>query len=299
MGDIKRRVMRFLIPLSIGALGNSGSAGRTAVPVYINPQTFTISEAKIISKQLTKGGYVIQYWGEELPRIQASGTTGSAGIEGINILRDVYRQEQIQFRRILLDRAKEFAAEAEEALGNTPEVGAGISLVLDTITSGGFSGITDGVSSTLQAIQDAFEGSGNRSRQIELIPTLASFAVSVDLYFQGEKFRGYFTDFQVTESAQSPGLFDYTFNFEVLKRRGKRGNFMPWHRNPVGPAGNIRPASIPIQGQRLNELSFPSDAATTQEQILGGKTTTATVVEDQSAIADINNVGVNKFSKLG
>ena len=53
------------------------------------------------------------------------------------------------------------------------------------------------------------------------------------MYFQGEFFRGYFTNFNVTESAQEPGHFTYTMNFTVTRRSGKRSNFMPWHRNPL------------------------------------------------------------------
>lgn len=301
MGDVKRRVMRFLVPLTVESLGTSDRTGRAAIPVYINPQQFSITEEKIISSNLTKGGYVIQYWGEKLPRIQVSGTTGSAGVEGIEVLRKVYRHEQLQFQTVLLDRAQEFAAEIEESFADTPQVGAGIGLVLDTITSGGFSNITDGVSSTLEAIQDAFNGISGNSRQIELIPTLAAFAVSIDLYFQGEKFRGYFTDFNVTENAQTPGLFDYTFNFDVLVRRGRRKNFMPWHRSPYrggNRRNSPRPASIPIEGSVPRELSFPSEITPTQELILGGRTSRTRVRTEQASTPDTNNVGVDRFGKL-
>lgn len=300
MGDIARRTMKFLIPLSVEALATNDLTGRSVIPMYINPQSVNISETKLIQKTLTKGGYVIQYWGEDLPKLQVSGTTGSGGIEAIEILRDVYRHEQIQFERIILDRARQFALEAEDAITDTSSANAAaqISTVLNTITAGGFSSITDGVSSVLESIQNAFQVGNSQANRVELIPTLAAFAVSIDLYFQGEKFRGYFTDFQVNESAESPGLFDYTFNFEVLKRTGKRKNFMPWHRNPRDLSGQPRSASIPKAGAKTEELNFPSESATTQEQIAGTRSTTRVVVPDQSGEADINNVGVNRFSKL-
>ncbi len=71
------------------------------VEMYINPQSLTIVERKLTKETRTKGGYVIQYWGEALPEIDINGTTGSGGVEGINVLRDVYRQEQVGFNDIV------------------------------------------------------------------------------------------------------------------------------------------------------------------------------------------------------
>jgi hypothetical protein len=70
------------------------------VDMYINPQQMDIQEKKVIQKQRTKGGYVIQYWGEELMIIRIQGNTGASGIEGINILRKVYRAEQDSFQQV-------------------------------------------------------------------------------------------------------------------------------------------------------------------------------------------------------
>ena len=58
--------------------------------MYINPQQMNIDEKKVIKQQRTKGGYIIQYWGEELTTLNISGTTGSAGVEGINVLYEIY-----------------------------------------------------------------------------------------------------------------------------------------------------------------------------------------------------------------
>jgi len=67
----------------------------TAVEMYINPQNISYEDSKIITPTRTKGGYIIQYWGEELGTINLSGHTSSAGIEGINLLRMIYRIESI------------------------------------------------------------------------------------------------------------------------------------------------------------------------------------------------------------
>ena len=62
-----RKTLKFLVPKNKNALGNFSLENREVVPVYINPQQINLRERKIINKQLTKGGYVIQYWGEEMP----------------------------------------------------------------------------------------------------------------------------------------------------------------------------------------------------------------------------------------
>ena len=58
-------------------------------------------------------------------------------------------------------------------------------------------------------------------------PTLASLAFGVEMYWGGEVFRGYFTHFSVTESADKLGLFDYDMGFVVTQRRGLRLKLSP------------------------------------------------------------------------
>jgi len=49
------------------------------VEMYVNPRSLTISEKKGITRQRTKGGFIIQYWGEEPISLKIEGTTGSSG----------------------------------------------------------------------------------------------------------------------------------------------------------------------------------------------------------------------------
>ncbi len=67
----------------------------SSVKMYINPENFVIRESKQITNTRTKGGFVIQYWGENLTELTLSGTTGSSGVRGINVLRDIYRSENL------------------------------------------------------------------------------------------------------------------------------------------------------------------------------------------------------------
>lgn len=82
--------VRKLIVWELPSVGSPGF-----VEMYINPNNIAITERKTITEQRTKGGYVIQYWGEELINVSIAGTTGDGGIEALNVLRDIYRNEQL------------------------------------------------------------------------------------------------------------------------------------------------------------------------------------------------------------
>lgn len=148
--------------------------GDQFIEMYINPQNLTFTSRKEINRIRTKGGYVAQYWGEDLDTIAIQGTTGDAGIEGINALRDVYRSEQITLRNIVQN------------------------------------------------------SESDKRRQ-----SLMQLAASVIMWYQGEGYRGFFTDMSYTEAVGKLGLFDYNMNFTVTEILGsKRKNFLPWHRHP-------------------------------------------------------------------
>src|ERR1700723_1152672 len=75
------------------------------VRMFINPQSITYVEKKLITKEKTKGGFTLQYWGEDLIQLDINGTTGSAGVEGIEALREIYRAEQYAFDGVGLSLA--------------------------------------------------------------------------------------------------------------------------------------------------------------------------------------------------
>jgi hypothetical protein len=213
------------------------------VDMYINPQQMDITEKKVIQKQRTKGGYVVQYWGEELTTIRLQGSTGASGIEGINILRKVYRAEQDSFQQVsqmLADRANAFSVG-----GNLSSlIGAGAQQSAGNLAGNISGGLVTGL----------FGGSNAPST----LPTLGSLAVSVELYFQGWVFKGFFEDFAVQESvANGVGVYNYTLNFTVLDRRGERSNYMPWHRNPaiLDPDSN-KPKSYYKSDAKNTPLNF-------------------------------------------
>lgn len=201
------------------------------VQMYINPRQITYNDKKHIQSSRTKGGYLLQYWGEELGSVSLSGTTGSSGIEGINVLYDIYRAEQLAFDpfALITEANLDKSDLGDSFFGGVNADTASAENAVERLFAG------DSVTSILGAAsQEALPETRSR-------PTLASLAFSVEMYYAGWVFRGYFVDFKVDESAEKIGLFEYTATFQVTQRRGIRLNFFPWHRSAVNGPSNSDP----------------------------------------------------------
>lgn len=233
------------------------------VDMYINPNNIQYRDKKIISDTRTKGGYVMQYWGEEKTVLSISGTTGSSGVEGINVLHDIYRSEQVAFDPFALAFAASLDSAQQDEFGNPlRDIGA--------ILTGGLSesiiGAVDSGTFAEQIVNSLESGSVNPTRPR---PTLASLAFSVEMYWSGWTFRGYFTDFSLTESAGKLGLFDYSMTFVATQRRGYRSNFLAWHRSPTsGPSNSDPDLGVPYSYSELgNSQGFEANRQV-QERII-------------------------------
>jgi hypothetical protein len=191
------------------------------VEMYINPQSIRYNYRKDIpGATKTKGGYILQYWGEQLTTLAIEGTTGSSGIEGINVLYDVYRNEQAAFDPYALY----LAAENER-----------------NQFSNGVFGIGDALEESQPFLATLLGAETPGPHRASQAPSLAALAFTVEMYWSGEVYRGYFNDFTVTESADKIGLFYYSINFTVTQKRGFRQNFFPWHRSAVSGPSNSDP----------------------------------------------------------
>jgi hypothetical protein len=204
-----RNIMHWLVPEG------------PVIQMYINPQNVNYNYRKNITPTRTKGGYTIQYWGEELTVLNISGTTGTSGIEGINVLYDLYRNEQVQFDPFALFLAAKIAQSGNNSGGNSASTGLQTGVAI--------------ASSLLGASESV------APQSIQQPPTLASLAFTVELYWSGEVYRGFFTDFRVTENAEQLGLFSYEMTFDVTQKRGFRTNFLGWHRSPTSGPSNSDP----------------------------------------------------------
>ena len=196
------------------------------VRMYINPSSISYTHKKQISKERTKGGYTLQYWGEELDVINISGTTGSSGIEGINVLYEIYRAEQYAFDGTGLTLA---ANNANSNISNAiSDVGNSIGGSVGSIVGGAIGDILGMDPST-----------SNLASQN--IPSLAELAFTVEMYYNGWVYRGYFDNMTVTEKADN-FLIEYQMTFIATQRRGYRLNYFPWAKSATnGPSSYTTP----------------------------------------------------------
>jgi hypothetical protein len=177
----------------------------SSVQMYINPQSLNVKEAKQINATRTKGGFVVQYWGANLTEITLQGITGSSGIQGINMLRDIYLSENRAFDLTARTQLNDLMDSMDgQELGNDDA-----SVVMANL------------STTL------------KSRNFILRPSLGGLAASVLMFYQGVEYRGYFTGMTVNETAERVGIFEYTINFTATDTRGRRSNVFAWNREPV------------------------------------------------------------------
>lgn len=217
-GVIKRTMMRWVIP------------EQPIVEMYINPQNINYDYKKAIQSQRTKGGFIIQYWGEELPTLRISGTTGTSGIEGINVLHDVYRSEQLAFDPYAL------FLNSQQPQSSTENLFSNLGGFIDQ-QAGSSAGIGGAIGSAVGSLLSA----GTDATSARPAPSLAQLACSVEMYWFGEVYRGFFNSFTLTESVDNLGMFNYDIGFSVTQKRGWRGNFLAWHKVPThGPSDSSR-----------------------------------------------------------
>ena len=292
-----RNLIKFVVPVSLDSLGSFNISARAVIPFYINPEQMDIQDKKLIQKSQTKGGFSVQYWGEDLSTLSISGTTGSGGIEAAYLLRDVYRHEQLQMNKILLARLKEAKDAEESASQNSGSPPQNFYNAVDKLTGGALSQIVDGVSSVIEGLKGSYDTNNSGIEKIFLSPTPAAFATSIDMYYGGERLRGYFESFSIKENAQSPGIINYQFSFVITRRWGTRKNYMPWHRNPKDRSGHATGASLPSEGAATNELSFPTKNST-QESLtnagLRSRRDASTRFTSDDITTDINSVPINR-----
>jgi len=198
------------------------------VKMFVNPENITYNHSKLITKDKTKGGFTLQYWGEELSTLDIKGTTGSSGIEGINMLYEVYRSEQYAFDAVGLTLA---ANNASADINNNLSQGIGGAvgqLIGNTSTATSSGGILGGILGL---------DSPNNSLSARNVPSLASLAFAVEMYYNVFVYRGYFNSMTVNEQSND-FLLHYDMKFTVTQRRGYRTNYFPWSNSPVSGASS-------------------------------------------------------------
>jgi len=212
------------------------------VRMYINPQSISYQHKKLINKARTKGGFTIQYWGEDITTINLQGTTGSSGIEGMNMLYEIYRGEQYAFDSVGLSLAASNAA-ADAAAAGVDYVGG----VLGKTVGGLFGSSGSEVGGALGGgLLGGILGTGSPNASAlssKNIVSLGELACSVEMYYNGWVYKGYFESMTINERAEN-FLLDYTLVFNATQRRGYRQNYFPWTRSAKdGPSQYNSPFS--------------------------------------------------------
>ena len=293
MGQIKRETIKFILPVDYQSITQKTIHGNLIVPMYINPENISISRGKITNESLTLGGYIVQFWGDKLDEFAISGTTGSGGIEAINILESVYKNEQIQFKKELLRRQSDLALDSQSVLSelaSSANVSDGLLAAADLFFDGAITEVIESTNEVMEYLKNP-TGSLYGNEVITLMPTLASFAVSVKMYFQGQMHTGFFKSFSVTEQSQSPGHFNYNFNFTSLESIGQRKNFMPWHRNPYDQTGKPRQSNSIFSENDIG-LSFDFGTKSNIER------TTSIVKQEQAGSKNSSQRSLTRFKDL-
>lgn len=217
-GRAKRNLVHWFVP-EVGVIN-----------MYINPQSIGTNAKKLINAERTKGGYIVQYWGEELTTLNIRGNTGSSGVNGLNVLYEIYRAEQYLYDPIALTMA------ADNSI-------TGLNDIIDSAL-----GNLGGFGSVISAGTTGFLGLDPASQNVlpRNIPSLASMALGVEMYWNGWTYRGFFTNFSFTESADRLGLYEYDIGFTVTQRRGYRTNSMPWHHSAIDGASDWKSNPLSI-----------------------------------------------------
>lgn len=222
--EVTARIKRHLIHWFVPEMG--------IVKMYVNPNNIVYNNKKNISSQRTKGGFTNQYWGEELGTLAIAGTTGSAGIEGINVLYELYRAEQYGFDAVGLTLA------SQNSSANLQTPLANISSSLGSAL-GGFNGPFGGAGDVFSTLFSGITGvdPANNNISPKNFPNLAQLAFGVEMYYNGIVYKGYFTSFSYTESA-SDFTLNYNMDFTVLQTRGYRRNYFPWSQSANSGGSN-------------------------------------------------------------
>jgi hypothetical protein len=225
------------------------------VRMFINPQNISYIHKKLITKERTKGGYTLQYWGEDLSQLTINGTTGSSGIEGINMLYEIYRAEQYAFDAVGLTLAANNAS-ADVANNLVQGIGGALGQLIggqSTTSAAGGAGLLGGILGL---------DSPNNNLSARNLPSLASLAFAVEMYYNGWVYRGYFENMTINERADN-FLLDYSMTFTVTEKRGYRTNYFPWSNSPV-PG----PTSVQAFYPNINS-SFNGEAQLNTNQSIG------------------------------
>lgn len=203
------------------------NASIPGVQMWINPNQFTISHSKKIQEQVTRAGFVIFHWGDELDEIAASGISGSfARLNCPDSNNGMgYTGSSPDFGLDRRDTWPYFKFMQLLALYRNN----GIALPGDSTRNGGGFTNQDSIPTSALSLQNGTgpsttkQGTNNRTSNVVTSgkvqnaekarrPTFAG----IELHYDDNIFTGYFTSFTWSERAEDPFKFGFDFKFKIL-----------------------------------------------------------------------------------
>lgn len=129
------------IPMVIEYYASPGD--RVSVTMYINPNRISVTQQKIKSKAVTRGGIFYNHWGDDNPVMQLGGSVGLSGMSGIKKLEKIYH-----ISGVLLAYGEDFTGpvyvDPETNLINDIMNG-GIMGAIGSVMKGGIKGVKNGL----------------------------------------------------------------------------------------------------------------------------------------------------------
>lgn len=149
--------------------------------MMINPSNMDLSYAPLVSETRTLGGFIQEFWGEQLTTLGASGQTAmfydQSGITNKNVRTSESYQNFIRLVNIYKNNGKDY----QEINSNWTETAKRVALQ-------------------------------NPNR-------IKSFGAVIMTYI-GKEYEGYFENFTFKELAEKPHNFEYDFSFKIEKTIG-------------------------------------------------------------------------------
>lgn len=156
------------------------------VEVYIDPEKIKVSKKVIVNKVLTKGGWVNQFWGHEQPTIDMNCNSGYFG----------------------LSKGRTFAA--NQYLNLSARIGATKkSSIVKEFGKPAPYGAVDPLKIFEQIKTYVYDNRFDGDFQYKGTPI-------IKMIYEGVLYKGYFTRFDYSLSANRPFVIDYGFQFVVI-----------------------------------------------------------------------------------
>lgn len=239
--EVKKADQKFIprIPLSFQVRYNGAAEDPPALVMLVNPSTMTVSKSKKVNAEFTRGGHIVEEWGDMQDTLQFSGKIGGFYVlnptNGFSGLNRYHRSNAPSFKNLMnLFMIYRNNGMVYDKTIRDPQQTASDRLMKNK----GLSYVNDRIPRMVQNVKNRI-------------------AVVGDIYlsYDGVSYKGSFDDFSIEESADSPYTLSYKFSFVVQSKveEDKRSIDTYSQRNiELGDISKSRPTST--QNKQINQI---------------------------------------------